>query len=246
METISFLFININVIIRSKLVEDPASPFDGHYLLIYFVRKRWYEYDIQHQMIHSSNELFKSMRIVFLTVHYSEDINKEIISHISTVAEIYHLKIDEEIYTDTLMEILVLLPELDSLQISSLLYSNPMYKTDENREMFSLLTSQNQITKVYLKEMKTMEDIYFLIELCPRMTYLKVEFLQKINIQLFVRFILMKINMEFHHQLRLICFRVISADEKLIEKLNKMIFLEKLLTEYIIKRTSDYIYLQWK
>ncbi|CAF4980687.1 unnamed protein product [Rotaria sp. Silwood1] len=211
-------------------------------------KKRWYEYQSQDQMIHPSNELLKSMRILFTIIPYYDNMKplKQIISHISNVADIYHLEIDEEIYTDTLMEILVLLPELDSLKISSLLYSNPIYINGKDSNVLCLLTSLNQITKVYLMKMTKMEEIDFLIELCPQMIYLKVEFLHHINIQLFVRVILTKINMKFNHKLRLLCARVKAVDNDIIEKLNSMINSENLLTDYTIKRITDDIYLQWK
>ncbi len=140
-----------------------------------------------------------------------------------------------------LIEILVLLPEFDSLQISSLLYSNPIYMTDKNLKVLSSLTYKNQITKVYLKKMTAIEEIYFLIKLCPHMTYLKVGSLNNMNIGLCIRLILMKIS---NRQLRLLCFRVIAADDQIIEKLNKMIHFEKLILDYTIKRVLDDIYLQ--
>ncbi|CAF2860123.1 unnamed protein product [Rotaria sp. Silwood2] len=218
-------------------------------IIIYSIHPyKWYEYQSQDQIIDPSNKFLKSMRVLFTIIPYYDDMKplKQIISHISTVADIYHLEINEEIFTDTLMEILVLLPELDSLQISSLLYSNPIYMNNKDINVLSLLSSQNQITKVYLKKITKMEEIDFLIELCPRMTYLKVEFLHHINIQLFVRVILTKINMKFNHQLRLLCSCVKVADNDIIEKLNRMINAENLLTDYTIKRIVDDIYLQWK
>jgi hypothetical protein len=81
--------------------------------LFFRFRKKWDE------MINSSHELSKSMRIIFLTIRYDGTL-KQIISHISSVAEIYHLQIYEEVYTDMFIEILDLLPELISVQIPSL------------------------------------------------------------------------------------------------------------------------------
>jgi len=182
------------------------------------------------------------MRLDFTIIPYDKTL-KQSISHISAVAEIYHLEIDEEVYTDMLIQILLLLPELDSLQIPSLPYSNPIYMTDKNLKVLSSLTYKNQITKVYLKKMTKIEEIYFLIKLCPHMTYLKVGSLNNMNIGLFVRLILMNIS---NHQLRLLCFRVIAADDQIIEKLNKMIHFEKFILDYTIKRVLDDIYLQWK
>jgi len=183
------------------------------------------------------------MRIIFTIILYDGTLKKNIFSHISSVSEINHLEIYEEVYTDMLIQILLLLPELHSLKICSLPYSNSIYMNDESIKLLSLLTYQNQITKVYLNKMTNIEEIYFLIKLCPRMIYLKVDFLNNINIELFVRLILMKIS---NHQLRLLSFRVIAADDQIIQKLNKMIHFEKLLLDYTIKRILNDIYLQWK
>ena len=199
-------------------------------------------------MMNSLNELSKSMRVVLTIIPYSHDFNplKQAISHISIVSEISHFEIVEEVSTNILMKILVLLRDIESLQISSLIYSNPLLMTEKDIKVLSSFTYKNAIRKVYLKNMTKMAEIYFLIKLCPRMIYLKVDFLHQMNFELFVRLILMKINIESNHQLRLLCFHVTPADDQIIIKLNNMIHFEKLLTDYTIKRTGDDIYLQWK
>ncbi|CAF5078849.1 unnamed protein product [Rotaria sp. Silwood1] len=90
------------------------------------------------------------------------------------------------------------------------------------------------------------EEIYFLIELCPHMIYLKIDFFNNMDMELFVRLILTKINTKSNRQLQLLCFLVVAADDKMIEQLNKMINLEKLLFDYTIKSMCENIYLQWK
>ena len=191
-------------------------------------------------MINSS----KFMQIVFTIIPYSEKCY--LLQHILTVAEIHHLKVHEDLFMIVLIEMLNLLPHLDSLQISSLLYANPIHMTNEEREVLSSIISQNQITKVYLRKMITIDDIYFLFELCPRMTYLKVDFSNHMDIEVIIPLILKKITTKYNHQLRLLCFRIVAADEKLIEKLKKMIDFEKFLCDYKIKRVFDNIYIQWK
>ncbi|CAF1308346.1 unnamed protein product [Rotaria sordida] len=110
----------------------------------------------------------------------------------------------------------------------------------------SSFSTRNQITKVYLKKMIQIEEINFLIELCPQITYLNVGFLNNINTELVVRFVLMKVNIEHNHQLRLLCVHIRAIDNEMIEKLHKMIYFEQLLANYTIKRISDDMYLQWK
>ncbi|CAF2814620.1 unnamed protein product [Rotaria sp. Silwood2] len=210
-------------------------------------KKRWYEYDTQHKIMNILNKLAKSMRTVLMsfTTEHDFDLLSENICHILTVAQTYHLKISNKLFNGALIEILYLLPELDSLQISSVSLSHLRYLSIDEVELDSI-SKKNQITKVCLDKMFTIEEIYFLIELFPRMTYLKVDIINNMNIELFVRLILIKIIEKSNYQLRLLSFCVVAADDEIIEKLNKMINYEKLLLNYKTKRILDNIYLQWK
>jgi hypothetical protein len=93
--------------------------------------------------------------------------------------------------------------------------------------------------------MNHIEEIYFLLELCPHLIYLKVDCVRNMDMKLFVRLILKKLTTKYLHQLRLLCFHVRAADDQTIKQLNKMIDDEKLLFDYTIKRVLDFIYLQW-
>jgi len=117
---------------------------------------------------------------------------------------------------------------------------------NEEREILSLIIRQNQIRKVYRRKMIYIDDVYFLIELCPRMIYLKVDFSNHMDIEVIIPLIFRKISKKYNHQIRLLCFRIAAADEKFIEKLNKTIKFEKLLFDYKINRVFDNIYIQWK
>jgi len=147
------------------------------------------------------------------------DLLSEEIPHILAVAQTYHLKICDKLFNGTLIEILLLLPELDSLQILSLTLSHRRYLSVDEVELASIL-KKNQITKVYLEKMFAIEEINFLIELCPHMIYLKVDFFNNMDIELFVRLILTKIIAKSNYQLRLLCFRAAAADDEMIEKLS--------------------------
>ena len=69
--------------------------------------------------------------------------------------------------------------------------------------------------------MSTIEEIYFLIKLCPRMEYLKIDSINNIDYQLFIRDILMKINNDCNQYLRSLCIHIPTADDEIIEKLDK-------------------------
>jgi hypothetical protein len=142
-----------------------------------------------------------------------------------------------------LIEILFRLPELVSLEIHSLSLSLSQDLFDEEGEenRFLWVSKTNKIRNVYLEKMNNIEEVYCLMEICPRMNYLQVNSLHNIDVELFVRNILMRINVE----LRLLCLRIPTADDQLIEKLNEMLNSKQQFVDYKIKRVNDKILLQW-
>ena len=165
-----------------------------------------------------------------------------------TVAQFYHLEIPEKkIFIGALIKAVDLLSELNSLKIHSLLLEQPKNLCEEE-EGDILLSRENKskITKVYLEKMIEITDIYSLMILCPYMEYLKVGCINNMDVQLFVREMLNKINFERNQYLRLLCFHVPAADYQIIKKLEKMINTEKLIVDYSFKRVCDNIYLKWK
>jgi len=78
------------------------------------------------------------------------------------------------------------------------------------------------------------------------MSYLKVNSFDNINVDVFIRNILKKINCESNRYLRLLCFPAPTTDDSIITILEKMKNDEKLLHDYTIKPIGDHIFLQWK
>ena len=102
------------------------------------------------------------------------------------------------------------------------------------------------MTKVYLENMIKFEEVIFLIDLFPYMKYLQVGCASSIDIELFVRVILMKIFNKSNYYLRLLAFRIPTPDDEMVKKLQKMINFEKFIFDFTIKRFTETIYLQWK
>jgi hypothetical protein len=199
-------------------------------------------------MINSSDELSKSMRL-YLPVDPSEaniDTLHIGISHIVTVAEVYHLEIDGTVSIDTLNEMLLPFSKLESLLIYSLSLSEPNGLSIREENVLSFISQKNEITKVNIKQIVDIEEVYCLMKICPRMTYLKVNHIINIDIESFVRLISMKLKTKCNHHLQLLCFRDPMADDKMVQQLEKTINSEKLFFDYTIKRVLDNIYLQWK
>ena len=97
-----------------------------------------------------------------------------------------------------------------------------------------------------MEKIDDIEEIYLLMKFYPQMIYLKTKQINNIDIELFIRKILKKIQDESNEQFRALCFHIPSADDQILEKFDKMIQSENLLFNYTIKRVCENIYLQWK
>jgi len=171
-----------------------------------------------------------------------------LINHILAVAQIYHLDIlKRKVFINILIKIINRLPELNSLKLHSLSLYDPSNSYDEEGDdSFCSTENTNKIAKVYLEEINDIKDVYSIMALCPYMTYLKVNRINNMNIKSYLRNIFKKIKHDGNEHLRLLCFRVVAADDNIIIQLEKMINSKKLIFDYTIKRVCDNIYLQWK
>ncbi|CAF2621761.1 unnamed protein product [Rotaria sp. Silwood2] len=141
------------------------------------------------------------------------------------------------------MDIIHKLSALDTLKISSFTLLQTRFLSIEDNN-FRFISNKNNITIVYLEKMFSIEEIYFLIRFCPRITYLKVDFINDMNIKLFVKDILKKINNDCNQNVCSICIHSPTTDNEIIQKLEEMINREKLLHNLTIKSIVDNIYLQ--
>ena len=203
-------------------------------------RKQWYEYK-------DNNSVNSSIQLILQNIHSEETFSllKIYIDNILTIGPIYHLEIFEvSIYM--FIQILNLLFKLDSIKVSTLpIIQSRSFSTNE-KEMINLISQKNQIKKVNLKMINTINEVSLILELCPRITYLKIDSINNIDIESFVRFILIKIKTICNHQLRLLCFCISAADDKMVKNLQTMIDSRNLLLNYTIKRILNNIYLEWK
>ncbi|CAF1035572.1 unnamed protein product [Rotaria sp. Silwood1] len=162
-----------------------------------------------------------------------------------TIALFYHLDIkNKEFDIGALIKAIHLLPELDTLKIHSLSLNQTNVL---NFEEFNILYSTNdtcKITKVYFEKMNDIEEFYILLTVCPYMKYFKVDNINHMDIESVLRFIIQKINYDCNNYIQLLCFRIVTPDNEIIEKLNRMIHIEKLLLTYKIKHLAENIYLE--
>ena len=115
---------------------------------------------------------------------------------------------------------------------------------DEDQERLVQVSETNQITEVYLEQINDFKELDSLLGLCRHVKHLYINSLH--NIESFIRQILIRITDDTNKDLCLLCLRIPTADDQLIEKLKKIIDSNARLIDYTIKRVMDKIHLQWK
>ena len=131
---------------------------------------------------------------------------------------------DDDMSVDDLIDIMRLLPNLDILKVSAAKHRHLDSLFNENSESFRLVSVNNKITKVW--QFMDFEQTHFLIKLCPHMEHLQIKCLKENNLEMLVRFILIKAVTEIPH-LHLLNLDIPRATDQMINKLRKMISSEK-------------------
>jgi hypothetical protein len=169
-----------------------------------------------------------------------------VVNSVLTVTDIYHLDISPtSIFIGQLIYLLAVLPTLVTLKLHSLSTSERNL-LEEEVDMCVLISKRNKITKVYLEKMMDTEEVDILIKLCPQMNYLQINNINNIDVEVFLKEILIEMIGDFNDHLRSLYFRIPTVDDQMVQKLEEMIDNEKLLVDYTIKRVHDNIHLQWR
>ncbi|CAF1134371.1 unnamed protein product [Rotaria sordida] len=215
----------------------------SRYHIIYSIhpfKKRWYN-------INSFIDFSKCTQLTMTYVPDDEHMEffMNSICTVLSIVKIYHLEFSKRtIISSSLMKILTVLSELDSLKITSLSISQTRYSFIDDQN-FRLVSYHNKITKVYLENVKKSEEVYFLLKLCLRMKYLKVNFIYNVDYKLFFRNFLRTITINRHQYLQSLYFQGLKTDFQIINELKEMINREKLLRQFTINRVLNYIHLEW-
>ncbi|CAF4248187.1 unnamed protein product, partial [Rotaria sordida] len=208
---------------------------------LFSCRERWYDID-------PANEISNSTRLKITNLPDDDHmmVLDLIIRDILSITQIYHLEISKEnISSHILLKIINKFSALDTLKISSLKLSESKYSFNENKYSH-FKSKKNKITKIYLEKMNEIEEIYFLLKLCPHIEYLKIGFIHNMDVELLMKDIFKKINNVCNQYLQSLCLHIPIANDEIIEKLKEIINRKKLLRDFSIKYVIDNIYLQWK
>ena len=163
-----------------------------------------------------------------------------------------YLKINcYEISADLLIEVIRLLSNLQSLRLSSMPLVEVCSLSAETTEMLVLVSITNKITRVKLDKMAEIQQIHFLMSLCPRMQYLELGCTTQHDLESILRTI-STYNVTHAPYLHCLCLCVLNGNEKMIQGLHTIIDFERLLHsenvfhKYTIRRICDRIFVKWQ
>ncbi|CAF4248343.1 unnamed protein product [Rotaria sordida] len=183
---------------------------------LFSCRERWYDID-------PANEISNSPRLKITNLPDDGHmmVLDLIIRDILSITQIYHLEISKEnISSHILLKIINKFSALDTLKISSLKLSESKYSFNENKYSH-FKSKKNKITKIYLEKMNEIEEIYFLLKLCPHIEYLKIGFIHNMDVELLMKDIFKKINNVCNQYLHSLCLHIPTANDEIIEKIKR-------------------------
>ncbi|CAF4369034.1 unnamed protein product [Rotaria sp. Silwood2] len=241
-------------------------------------RKKWYDYHEYEQFDVYSDGNIHQQTSKFVDISCQQDMNNcfiQPISHIQLNIEsnafavwypsytdhmkpcllavkFTHLNIQcSEIPIDMLMELILLMPNLQSLEVSSLPLLQLRSLSVGNTEMLLLVSITNKITTVKLDKMVEVEQAHFLMNLCPGMQYFEIDYIEENDLENMVKSISMN-NITYILKLCYLCVNARNANEKTIQRLNVIIDLERFFhpeqafCDCTIRRIRDKIFFKWK
>ncbi|CAF0819100.1 unnamed protein product [Adineta steineri] len=189
--------------------------------------------------------------IIQLTILDYEDIglNGQSIKKLKSALEAIqftHLNIDDDTMSiNMLLGILHLLPNIESLKLSSI----PIVKLEslfiEHTKNHLSVLAINKITKVKLGQVTEEQEIEFFINLCPHIEYLEVGCMSYTDVPSLMKFILMN-RMTRIPNLCHLCFNFRMADENLVRTLANIMDSETVNDNYTIQRSGNKISVHWK
>jgi hypothetical protein len=143
------------------------------------------------------------------------------------------------------IKLIGLLSELKSLKLSSLSLTEAKRLSAEKWKTIHAVAYHNKITRVILDKMADFGEIQFLTTLCPYVEYIQTSSANEKDLELFVQFILTKQNNNHINRLSTLCLYIQNGTNQMVENLQQIIELKRLLHNYIIKRIGNQIYLHW-
>lgn len=169
-----------------------------------------------------------------------------------TAIEFTHLTIDcHGLPIGLLVDIVRLLPNLLSLQLSSWTDLHLQSLSFEDSEMLLLVSITNKISKVKVDQIQTIEQLQLVMDLCPRMQEFHVGYTTDNDLEKIIGCI--SLNNETRAlYLRHLCLSMNNSNEEIVRTLHDMISFESLFQlesksfrDYVIQQRDKNVFLHW-
>lgn len=144
-----------------------------------------------------------------------------------------------------LMEHLVLFPSLNSLSISSQIPENFKNLSEVYLHVIDQFAKDNRITKLNLERMTEIDQIHFLLHLCPKITHLQVTCRTMSDMEWLIQYISSQQAMKLIPELRCLSLCRLEADEQMVKTLHAIIQERQLFRNFSIHRICNQIFIHW-
>jgi len=220
----------------------------------FFSRKQSYELDNYvnfHQMVQQkcTDTSFSRLHLTIENSHQDSELYQPLEEYFYAILDLVQftsLRIDlYQFSISGLIQFLYLLPNLDALTITSEYPETTKILSKEQNNMFHFVSTHNKITKLSLEQMTELDQVHILMDLCPHIHDFQVKCRNTVDAEWLIRYVLRKRNPNFIPYLCSLCIWFSTADDKMMNHLQRIIDTEKLVDNYTIKRICDRIYLRW-
>jgi hypothetical protein len=215
-------------------------------LSFFLFREEWYQLNKHNKNSSNADQPSQSVILTSSTrcfdVHHLLYIDR--LGPIFGALYINHLIIESrDISVSMLVQIISLSPSLNSLKIRSLSLLNPRYLFNQDAIAIDFISKKNNITEVNLEQINELEEVRFLINLCPHLQYFQVGCSDKVDLKSLVRSILMKTTQTIT-ELRTLCLDVKQPNDGMIKELEDVINHGHWFQNYTIMYIDEKIYIQ--
>ncbi|CAF1261998.1 unnamed protein product [Rotaria sordida] len=174
-----------------------------------------------------------------LTIKYYFNVSADTLNRIIPLKQITILIID--LYTfsfEQLINLLYFLPNIHTLKCNFINYNENNLLND----IFQYVSKTNKIKNLYIKSLCTLDLIKLIINLFPKLEYLKTGIYRK-EFKEIIRYILSKNNNNNTRHLYLLC--ITEIPKICLTEMDVLIEVEHLLDQYFIKYINRDLYLWW-
>jgi hypothetical protein len=167
------------------------------------------------------------------------------LNHCVPLTQINDLHINyDNVNTDMLIEILCYMPNLDSLTLYYCQLQHVLTRSARQEDQIAHLVSTNKITKVVIRGSvkNTLEDLQFLVNLCPRIEDLEILFNED-TLEYIAQIVSSK---HISSSIHLFSLLIRNINPAMVEKFRTMIGYDNILhNDYTFEHINNFLSLWW-